>query len=47
MVIDRYLSDVEARLKTLRPLIAYDTLTIERPEGITLAYLKGDITFLD
>lgn len=46
-MIDRHLSDVEAALKALRPLIAHDTLAIERPEGIPLAYLTGRITFMD
>ena len=46
-MIDRYLSNVEASLKALRPLIANDTIAIERPEGIPLAYLTGRITFID
>ena len=46
-MIDRYLSEVEAGLKALRSLIAHDTIAIERPEGIPLAYLKGRITFID
>ena len=46
-MIDRYLSEVEARLKALRPLIANETIVVERPEGVSLAYLKGRITFLN
>lgn len=46
-MIDRYLSDVEASLRALRPLIAHEHLSVERPEGITLAYLTGQLTFLD
>lgn len=46
-MIDYYLADVEHALRALRPLIVHETLTIERPEGIELAYLKGRITFLD
>lgn len=46
-MIDRYLAEVQATLKALRPLIAHETLAVERPEGIPLAYLKGRITFID
>ena len=46
-MIDRYLADVRANLQALRHVIAHDTLTVERPEGISLAYLKGRVTFLD
>ncbi len=46
-MIDRYLSEVEQALRALRPLIVHEALTIERPEGIDLAYLKGRLTFLD
>ncbi len=46
-MIDRYLSEVAHSLRAFRPLIANDAITIERPEGIDLAYLKGRITFID
>ncbi len=46
-MIDQYLSDVQASLKATQPFIASQTITIDRPEGVTLAYLKGRITFLE
>ena len=46
-MIDRYLSEVEQALRALRPLIVHEAVTIERPEGVELAYLTGRLTFLD
>lgn len=46
-MIDHYLSEVQASLRAIRPLIAHETIAVERPEHVPLAYLKGRITFID
>ena len=37
-MIDRYLAEVEQALRALRPLIVHEAITVERPEGVDLAY---------
>ena len=43
-MIDRYLSEVEASLRAIRLLIAHETIAVERPEHVPLAYLIGSDT---